>query len=115
MSDVGSLGRAGPAGVPSMPSDERARLRKAAEQLEATFIQQMMKALRATVPQSETSAGSGQANAMFTDLLDQRVSEDLAGRMQRGLGEAIYRQLARDAGWSIGGDLPDVPTTGEDR
>lgn len=99
------------------PADERARLKQTAQQLEAAFYEQMLKALRATVPEGgSTSPGSRQAGDMFTDLLDQQVSEDLAARQgPASLGQAIYRQLARDAGWSISGSGDSGSTSGGER
>ena len=50
--------------------------------------------MRATVPQDGiTEAAPGQE--LFTSLLDERLASQAAERMKGGLGEALYRQMAR--------------------
>jgi flagellar protein FlgJ len=73
-------------------TDERdAALRRACARLEGVFMQEMLKALRATVP--EGMSGGGAAEDMFTGMLDQHVADNAAARLERGLGAALYRQL----------------------
>lgn len=82
--------------APSAPDDgrdaERARLRKAAHQLEGIFLGHLFQAMRESVPQSDTDSG---AQAMFTSMLDDQLAAKAADQLQRGLGEALYRQLSR--------------------
>ncbi|MDX8387689.1 MAG: rod-binding protein [Ghiorsea sp.] len=61
-------------------------------QFEAIFLQQMMAAMRKTVPESELSPKS-YANSMYEGMMDQAISE--SGSKQAPLGFAInmYRQL----------------------
>jgi flagellar protein FlgJ len=95
---------AGP--VPAPGEAEKARLRKAAAGMEAVFLEQLLKAMRETVPQDgalETGAGE----AMFTGMMDSHLSGVAAARQSRGLGEALYRQLARML------EASRVPGTGE--
>jgi len=65
-------------------------------QFEAIFLQQMMQAMRATVPESKLQPKS-YANSMYDDMLDQAISQ--AGSQQAPLGLAmnIYKQLQREA------------------
>ncbi len=84
---VGGVG-----GVPG--ADPHAALRAAARQLEGVFQAQLFQAMRATVPEGgvfETSMGE----ELFTAMRDQVIAEQAAGRSDRGLAEAIYRQLSR--------------------
>lgn len=86
---VGPAGSGGPALDPA-----HARLREAAHQLEGVFVNELLKAMRATVPDDGIiSQDPGQET--FTGMLDQRIAELYAGRSQHGLGEALYRQLSR--------------------
>lgn len=82
------------------PTDARARLRQAAQDLEAVFINELFKAMRATAPsQGILTQDAGQE--LFTGMLDERLSRIHAERAQSELSQALYRQLSRrlpDAG-----------------
>jgi flagellar protein FlgJ len=69
-----------------------ARLRKAAQQMEGVFLEQLFKAMRETVPEGELARG-GSGEEIFTGLLDQKLADVAAAGGERGLGAAIYRQL----------------------
>lgn len=78
----------------SPPRNERAQLRRMSQELEGVFLYQLFEAMRATVPQGGlTTPSAGQQ--MFDSLLDQTLASQAARKMQRGLGEALYRQLSR--------------------
>jgi Rod binding domain-containing protein len=73
--------------------DERAKVRKLAHDLEGVFLNQLFQAMRKTVPQDGAiEAAPGQE--MFTQLFDEKMANEASLRMTRGLGEALYRQLA---------------------
>jgi flagellar protein FlgJ len=76
------------------PSDDAARLRKAAAEVEGVFMQQLFKAMRETVPADGLFDG-GSGESMFTEMLDAQVADAAASRQKHGLGEALYRQLSR--------------------
>jgi flagellar protein FlgJ len=85
-------------------ASDQARLRKAAHDLEAVFVNELFKAMRATVPQGGFLA-QDPGQELFTGVLDQRIAEVYGERARGGLGEALYRQLSRR--------LPDAgPATG---
>jgi flagellar protein FlgJ len=71
----------------------QAKLRKASHQLEGIFLGQLFQAMRQTVPQADGE--SSEAQQMFTSMLDDQLAAKAADQLQRGLGEAIYRQLSR--------------------
>jgi flagellar protein FlgJ len=82
----------GPAAQP--PSGRASELRKAAHDLEGVFVNELFKAMRATVPQDGfLSQDPGQD--LFTSMLDERLAQTCAERARQGLGEALYRQLSR--------------------
>jgi len=65
-----------------------------AHELEGVFLNQLFKAMRASVPQDGLiEANPGQE--LFTSLLDERLASQAAERMKGGLGDALYRQMAR--------------------
>lgn len=72
-------------------------LRKAAYALEGLFVQQMYKAMRATVPENATSMKST-GESIFSDMLDEHIAADTPERWESVLGEAIYRQLCSNLG-----------------
>jgi peptidoglycan hydrolase FlgJ len=75
------------------PSDEAARLRATAKQLEGVFVEQLFKAMRETVPDGGFLSG-GAGEEIFTGMLDQQFASVAPEQWQtRGLAEALYRQL----------------------
>lgn len=93
MSGASGIGGAGAIGAAPKP-DERAQLRQLAHQLEGVFLNQLMQAMRASVPH-DGLLGDAPGEQMFTQLMDERISAQAADRMERGLGEALYRQLVK--------------------
>jgi Rod binding domain-containing protein len=71
------------------PESADQRLRRVAHEFEAVFMAQVFREMRATLSPSE-----GQAEEMFTTMLDDAMAGQAAQASQRGLGEALYRQLA---------------------
>lgn len=78
-------------GAPAPPSDE-ARLRKASQDLEGVFVEQLFKAMRETVPESSLLDG-GAGEEMFTSMLDSHLAAEVPSQWASGLAEALYRQL----------------------
>lgn len=70
----------------------RAGLREAARKLEGVFIQKLFQAMRSTVPDGGY-LDSGRGEEMFRGLMDRHLAEEAAERMDRGLADALYRQL----------------------
>lgn len=92
MSGPESLG--GPRAVRATPPiDAHAQVRKLAHALEGVFLNQLFQAMRASVPEGG-AIGSAPGQELFTQMLDERVASLAADRQSRGLGEALYRQLA---------------------
>jgi Rod binding domain-containing protein len=73
---------------------EHQRLREAAHQFEGVFIAQLFREMRATIPTDEAAPGQ----ELFTGLLDETIANQAAERSTRGIGEALYRQLAARIG-----------------
>ncbi|ORJ63497.1 rod-binding protein [Geothermobacter hydrogeniphilus] len=71
------------------------KLRAACREFEALFMQQMLKGMRATIPQSGLLEKDA-SHDMYTDLLDAQVARGVAeqhGGM--GIANALYRQLQK--------------------
>lgn len=68
------------------------RLKKACAEFEALFINQLLKELRATVEKSGLMDG-GQAEEVYTGMMDAEIARDLASKGGIGLAAILYRQL----------------------
>ena len=68
------------------------KLREAASDFEAIFVQQMLKSMRDATLKSDLIKVS-EGERVFREMLDQHRSEQLADSGSLGLGEMIYKQL----------------------
>ncbi len=65
-------------------------LRRVAHEFEGVFVAQLFREMRATVPSEDDAPGQ----EMYLGLMDDALAGQAAERSTRGLGEALYRQLA---------------------
>lgn len=81
-------------GVPpdALSESDDAKLRRAARDLEGVFVAELLKAMRETVP-SDGVVHGGMGEEMFTGMLDQHLAPLAGEGWQRGIGDALYRQL----------------------
>ena len=101
---LGELKQSAKAGSP-------AALKSAATQFEAMFINMMMKSMRDATPQDGML--DNQQTKMFTSMLDQQMSQNMATRGV-GLADVLIRQLtaqATNAQALAIGDDQNVPTS----
>lgn len=105
---VGDTPRAPVAAAPRPTEDPT--LRKVAQQMEGVFVQELYKAMRATVPQDEGVVGGGAGEELFTGLMDQHLATETPQAWGRGLGEAIYQHLRGRAAAEGGATPPLEPT-----
>ena len=75
---------------PDVLTPAQAKLKQAAHQLEGVFLAQLFRTMRESVPDN-----GNEAQKMFTSMLDDTLASKAADHMQRGLGDALYRQLAQ--------------------
>ncbi len=80
------------------------RLRAATALFEGVFMNELFKAMRATVPEGEIGDG-GSGEEVFTGLLDQHLADAAALRSEGGIGEALYRHFSR----GFATDSPEGP------
>jgi flagellar protein FlgJ len=71
--------------------DKNADLREAAEQFEAIFLNEFIKQARKAKLAEDLFASS--AKSTYQDMLDQELSQNLSGRVNLGIAEALVRQL----------------------
>lgn len=70
-------------------------LLEACQEFEAYFVEQLFKAMRATVPESEESS-SASALDMFEDNLYQEYAKQSAENGQLGLAQQLFEQMKRN-------------------
>ena len=71
---------------------EDAKLREAANEFEAIFIQQMLKSMRKTSLESDLLPKS-EGEKIFRSMLDEQYAKLSANSGSLGLGQMIYQQL----------------------
>ncbi len=82
--------------TPPKPARD-AKLQQAVTQLEGVFVQQLYKAMRDSVPQQEGIVSGGAGEDIFTSLMDQHLAAETPKHWERGLSDALYRQLSKQA------------------
>jgi murein DD-endopeptidase MepM/ murein hydrolase activator NlpD len=75
---------------------EKAELKKACQMFESQFLKMLWSEMRKTVQQTKMNHG-GYGEEVFTDLLDQAVSDESAKNGSVGIADMLERQLSRDA------------------
>ncbi len=81
------------AGADKAP-DARDRLKKASNDLEGVFINELFKAMRETVPE-DGILSEDPGKDMFTGMMDEKLAQLQAEKSHGGIGDALYRQLSR--------------------
>jgi flagellar protein FlgJ len=95
------------AGQPLKPA-ELARLRRAAQEFEAVFVEHMLKTMR----QSSPKAGlfpSGAGQKLYQDLADQELARAVSRGGGLGLGDVLIRGLTRAEQKKPSSSLPARP------
>ncbi len=80
---------------PEDKAREKAKLREACRMFEAQFLKMLWKEMRRTVPKAKLIHG-GYGEEVFTDLLDQAVSDQSVKGGSMGLADLLERQLSRE-------------------
>lgn len=75
---------------PAKLDTQRWKLREATQQMEAQFLHHLLRAMRRTVPSTQTSY----ASQMYTDMLDEALAQQLARSDRFGLGKLLYEKLS---------------------
>mgnify|MGYP006422217753 CR=1 FL=1 len=86
-------------------SDQQTALQSAAEQFEAQFVTQMLKAMRETVP--DNGLMSGRDEELYQGLMDRQLALHIARGEGFGLADSITRQMT-----AVAGDTSSGPEVG---
>lgn len=118
MSKIGNPGNGLPlTDRPNIPRSIKdrapANLRKAAEGMEATFMNMLVKQMRASVPESEATKNN-KSLQIFREMLDQEYSEKASKNQGIGLAEVIIRQMLEQSQGQPFGKIPVRPLNDSD-
>ncbi|MGB8265491.1 MAG: rod-binding protein [Candidatus Velthaea sp.] len=69
------------------------RLHAAAQQFESVFVDMLFKEMRKSAPPVSLTGQTSNADAMFTDMLDEKRSEDMAKTGSFGIAKMLESQL----------------------
>ncbi len=103
MSVDGVLG----AGFAALPPKEK--LRRAATELEAVVLTQLLAAMRETVPEGGLFEESS-SNEIFRSMLDQELARSTAAKSPFGLADAVMKQF--DAAFKVPHGAAEAPIGG---
>jgi Rod binding domain-containing protein len=78
--------------LPSINQDDKSRLKQAAKQFEASFIDLLFKDLERRTIDDEPILGGDNATEQFTGLLHRGLSERSAGGL--GIADMVMREMA---------------------
>jgi len=77
-------------------ADADAKLKATCQEMEAVFLNLMLKQMRETVPKGNL-LGNTQAEQTFTSMLDTELTKNMAKAGGMGLADMLYRQLSKTA------------------
>jgi len=78
------------------PDADRAQMRQAAEMFEAFFLQMMFREMRSTNFNQEGLFARSHAENIFTEMLDETISDKAAAQGGFGLADMLYAQMTRN-------------------
>lgn len=90
---VTSTGKAQALQQPQGKPRAESNLKVACQQFESLFLGLMLKEMRETIPKSEL-LGAGQAEEIYTSMLDTQLSQELAQKGGIGLATIIEKYLS---------------------
>ena len=95
MNPISAANMTGAGGLESLTGANKAELKKAVADFEALFIQQMLKSMRDTIDKGDLFHG-GSGEEVYTSLLDEELSKDMAKAGGIGLSAMLLRELSSD-------------------
>jgi peptidoglycan hydrolase FlgJ len=69
------------------------KLHQAAQQMEALFVDLLFKEMRKSAPHASLTGKTSNAEATFSDMLDEKRAEELSKSGSLGIGAILERQL----------------------
>ena len=79
----------------SAGSVKDAKLKKACNDFEAYFVNEMFKSMRQTVPDSEFIK-KNKGEKIYREMMDQEIAAKLSVEQSLGLSDNLYNQLKKD-------------------
>lgn len=76
-------------------SGDTSDLRKATDELEAVFINMMMKTMRSSIPESEGLFKKSEAEEMFQGMLDEEYANNMSKAGGIGISDMIFDQFKK--------------------
>lgn len=83
-----------PENLPLETKNELGKLKKLSTEFEAIFLQEVVRAMRKTVPKSGLLDG-GNAEEIFKSMQDDQMALQMADNGKSGLAQAIYNSLSK--------------------
>jgi len=103
-----------PAGVSSGEmSREREELRRACQDMEATFLRYLLRKMRESIPDDGLVERSS-ARKTYEEMLDGALAESISRRGSFGLAEMLFRQLEPSIRSEGSGTAPAASSPGKD-
>jgi flagellar protein FlgJ len=100
-------------------STDQKKLKKAAQEFESIFVQQLLEAMDKTVDRENSLTGGGSAEDYWRSMMNEEVAKSITtrpGGSGFGLAETVYRQMAANAKMNAGADAangaPQAGTAG---
>ena len=86
---------AGPSPQPLTNEQQQAlhKLHQAAQQMESLFVDMLFKEMRKSAPPASLTGKTSNAEATFSDMLDEKRAESLAKSGSLGIGKILEQQL----------------------
>jgi len=86
---------AGPSQAPLTNEQQQAlqKLHQAAQQMESLFVDMLFKEMRKSAPPMSLTGKTSNAEATFSDMLDEKRAEALSQSGSLGIGKILERQL----------------------
>jgi flagellar protein FlgJ len=81
---------------PPLTNEQRQALEKlhqAAQQMESLFVDMLFKEMRKSAPPASLTGKTSNAEATFSDMLDEKRAESLAKSGSLGIGKILEQQL----------------------
>ncbi|BCW99327.1 MAG: hypothetical protein KatS3mg024_2154 [Armatimonadota bacterium] len=100
------------AGASGQMTREQEELRKACQDMEATFLRYLLHKMRESIPDDGLVERSS-ARKTYEEMLDGALAESISRRGSFGLAEMLYRQLEPSIRKESNGPAPTASSGGE--
>ncbi len=81
-------------------NQDQKKLKKAAQEFEAIFVQQMLDAMDKTIDRKDSFLNGGSSEEYFRSMLNEEISKSMTSKQGGsgfGLAESIYRQMSQNS------------------